>query len=66
MQRLEELAENEPERVQIIKKARVTGIKKEGNKVTGVDYEFGGEASSIYGGEFKPSHLTFQSHLIKR
>ena len=33
MQRLEELAETEPERVQIIKKARVTGLNKEGNKL---------------------------------
>ena len=49
MQRLEELAENEPDRVQIIKKARVTGINKEGNKVTGVKYEFGGETTSVDG-----------------
>ncbi|KAI0432370.1 FAD binding domain-containing protein [Xylaria sp. FL1042] len=49
MQRLEELAETEPERVQIIKKARVTGLNKEGNKVTGVQYEFNGEASSVDG-----------------
>ncbi|TGJ80481.1 hypothetical protein E0Z10_g8286 [Xylaria hypoxylon] len=49
MQRLEELAETEPERVQIIKKARVTGLTKEGNKVTGVQYEFNGEASSVDG-----------------
>ncbi|KAI9806642.1 MAG: hypothetical protein M1825_006099 [Sarcosagium campestre] len=43
MQRLEELAENEPDRVQIIKKARVTGLNKDGNKVTGLNYEFDGE-----------------------
>ncbi|CAD6442031.1 7df1cc32-6d16-4391-88dc-a39142a5675e [Sclerotinia trifoliorum] len=49
MQRLEELAEAEPERVQIIKKARVTGLKKEGNKITGVNYEFGGEPSFVEG-----------------
>ncbi|CZS99096.1 related to fumarate reductase [Rhynchosporium agropyri] len=49
MQRLEELAENEPERVQIIKKARMTGINKEGNKVVGVHYEFGGEMQSVEG-----------------
>jgi len=49
MQRLEELAESEPERVQIIKKARVTGINKEGNKISGVQYEFNGESSSIEG-----------------
>ncbi len=49
MQRLEELVESDPERVQIIKKARVSKINKEGNKVTGVTYEFGGEESSIDG-----------------
>jgi len=49
MQRLEELAETEPERVQIIKKARVTGLNKDGNKITGVTYEFGGESSIIEG-----------------
>lgn len=49
MQRLEELAETEPERVQIIKKARVTGLNKEGNKVTGVTYESGGESSTVEG-----------------
>ncbi|KAI2469331.1 Flavocytochrome c [Annulohypoxylon bovei var. microspora] len=50
MQRLEELSENEPERVQIIKKARVTNLNKEGNKVTGVTYESAdGESSTIDG-----------------
>lgn len=49
MQRLEELAENEPERVTIIKKARVTGLNKDGNKVTGVTYEFNGEANTVSG-----------------
>lgn len=49
MQRLEELAESEPERVEIIKKARVTGLNKEGNKVTGVTYEFDGETHSLDG-----------------
>lgn len=49
MQRLEELAETEPERVQIIKKARVTGLSKDGNKITGVEYEHNGEAASAEG-----------------
>ncbi|KAI9845957.1 MAG: hypothetical protein M1838_001482 [Thelocarpon superellum] len=49
MQRLEELSESEPERVQIIKKARVTSINKDGNHVTGVQYEFNGESHSIEG-----------------
>ncbi|KAI9813365.1 MAG: hypothetical protein M1832_006323 [Thelocarpon impressellum] len=49
MQRLEELSESEPERVQIIKKARVTAINKDGNKVTGVTYEFNGESTVVDG-----------------
>lgn len=49
MQRLEELVESDPERVQIIKKARVTSVNKEGNKVTGVSYEFNGENCSVDG-----------------
>ena len=49
MQRLEELAEKEPQRVQIIKKARVTNINKNGNKVTGVTYEFGGKPCAADG-----------------
>ncbi|KAI1657641.1 Flavocytochrome c [Daldinia decipiens] len=49
MQRLEELAETEPERVQIIKKARVTGLNKDGNKVTGVTYESSGESATLEG-----------------
>jgi len=49
MQRLEELTEKEPERVQIIKKARVTGLNNDGNKVSGVTYEFGGESCSVEG-----------------
>ena len=45
MQRLEEISEKEPDRVQIIKKARVTSINKDNNKVTGVTYEFNGESA---------------------
>ena len=49
MQRLEELVERDPERVQIIKKARVTSVNKEGNKITGVSYEYNGEQCSVDG-----------------
>lgn len=49
MQRLEELAESEPHRVQIIKKARVTSLNKEGNTITGVKYEHNGETLSLDG-----------------
>jgi hypothetical protein len=34
MQRLEDLAESEPGRVQIVKKANVTSINKSGNNVS--------------------------------
>lgn len=44
MQKLEELAEAEPERVQILKKARVTSVNEENNNVTGVTYEYNGES----------------------
>lgn len=49
MQRLEELAETEPHRVKIIKKARVTVLNKDGNQVTGVTYEHNGESSTLPG-----------------
>ncbi|KAI1431672.1 FAD binding domain-containing protein [Xylaria sp. CBS 124048] len=49
MQRLEELAETEPERVQIIKKARVTSLNKDGNTVTGIQYEVNGETATLNG-----------------
>ncbi|KAK5941529.1 Osmotic growth protein [Knufia obscura] len=49
MQRMEELVESDPERVQVIKKAKVVSINKDGNKITGVTYEFGGEQHSVDG-----------------
>ncbi|RJE26944.1 fumarate reductase [Aspergillus sclerotialis] len=49
MQRLEELSQLEPHRVQIVKKARVTSINKEGNLVTGVKYEHNGETVTADG-----------------
>ena len=49
MQRLEELVENDPNRVQVIKKANVKELIKDGNTVTGVKYEFGGESHTVDG-----------------
>lgn len=49
MQRMEELCESDPERVQVIKKAKVTKLNKEGNLVTGVTYEYDGEEHSVDG-----------------
>lgn len=49
MQRFEELAEKEPERVQLIKKAKVNKINMDGNTVTGVTYDFNGEQTVAHG-----------------
>ncbi|KAF2858313.1 fumarate reductase flavo protein subunit [Piedraia hortae CBS 480.64] len=49
MQRFEELAETEPERVQLIKKAKVIKVNKEGNTITGVTYLFNGEETVANG-----------------
>jgi flavocytochrome c len=49
MQRFEELAEAEPERVKLVKKAKVTKVNTEGNRVTGVTYSFGGEETTLEG-----------------
>ncbi|KAG7102871.1 Fumarate reductase like protein [Verticillium longisporum] len=46
---LEELAETEPTRVQIIKKARVVSLNKDGNTITGVKYEHNGEEQDLDG-----------------
>lgn len=43
MQRWEELCENEPERVQLVKKAKVTKLNMDGNKCTGLTYTFNGQ-----------------------
>lgn len=44
MQRFEELAEKEPDRVSLVKKAKVTKVNTDGsNNVTGVTYTFNGE-----------------------
>jgi 2-polyprenyl-6-methoxyphenol hydroxylase-like FAD-dependent oxidoreductase len=49
MEALEDLAETEPERVQIIKKAAVTKLIKEGDSVVGVEYTHDGETHKAYG-----------------
>ena len=49
MQRFEELAEKEPERIQLIKKAKVVKVNKDGNKATGVTYTFNDEEVSVEG-----------------
>jgi len=49
MQRFEELAESEPDRVQLIKKAKVTKINKDSNRATGVTYLFNNEEVSVDG-----------------
>ena len=49
MQRLEELVEKDPDRVQVIKKAKVVAINKDGNKCTGCTYEYNGEKHTVDG-----------------
>lgn len=49
MQRLEELSQSEPNRVQIVKKARVTSINKDANVCSGVTYELNGESHTADG-----------------
>ncbi|KNG46531.1 fumarate reductase [Stemphylium lycopersici] len=49
MQRFEELAEQEPERVQLVKKAKVLKVNTEGNRATGVTYSFNGEETTLDG-----------------
>ncbi|PNS20881.1 hypothetical protein CAC42_2812 [Sphaceloma murrayae] len=49
MQRFEQLAETEPERMQLIKKAEVVRVNKEGNTVKGCTYLFNGEENTVEG-----------------
>jgi len=49
MQRFEELAEAEPHRVQLIKKANVKKVNMNGNTTTGVTYVFNGEETTVDG-----------------
>lgn len=49
MQRFEELAEKEPDRVTLVKKAKVSKVNMDGNTATGVTYSFGGEEVSVDG-----------------
>ncbi|KAL1723820.1 FAD binding domain-containing protein [Schizophyllum commune] len=49
MERLEDLSVSNPERVKIIKKARVAKLIKEGDSVVGVEYVHNGKTESAYG-----------------
>lgn len=49
MEKLEELAETDPERVQIIRKAKVTSLIYENGEVKGVEYEFQGQKHREHG-----------------
>ena len=49
MERLEDLAVSNPERVIIKKKARVTKLVKDGTTVVGVEYTVGGKTEIAYG-----------------
>jgi hypothetical protein len=48
MEALEDLAEEDPERVKIVKKAKVTKLLKDANgNVTGVEYEHQGKTQTV-------------------
>jgi len=49
MERWEQLCEKEPSRAELIKKARVVEVIKEGNVATGVVYEVNGEKITVNG-----------------
>ncbi|KAG9103070.1 hypothetical protein FRC06_000309 [Ceratobasidium sp. 370] len=49
LERLEDLAVSQPDRVKILKKARVTRLLKEGEAVVGVAYEKDGKVQEAYG-----------------
>ncbi|KAL7418994.1 Osmotic growth protein [Cryptotrichosporon argae] len=49
MEKLEDLAESQPDRVKILKKAKVTKVLKDGEKVIGVDYEKDGKHYTEHG-----------------
>ncbi|KIY71113.1 Flavocytochrome c [Cylindrobasidium torrendii FP15055 ss-10] len=49
MERLEDLAVSDPNRVKILKKARVTKLLKEGDAVIGVEYTQGGKTQTLHG-----------------
>ncbi|PCH43547.1 Flavocytochrome c [Wolfiporia cocos MD-104 SS10] len=49
MERLEDLAVSNPERVTIKKKARVTRLLKDGEAVIGVEYQHNGKTENAYG-----------------
>ncbi|CAE6430457.1 unnamed protein product [Rhizoctonia solani] len=49
LERLEDLAVSTPDRVKILKKAKVTSLLKEGDAVVGVAYEKDGKAEKAYG-----------------
>src|SRR6201999_3431758 len=49
MERLEDLAESIPDRVQVKKKAAVTSLIRENGSVVGVEYTYNGQNHSAYG-----------------
>ncbi|KAG8757115.1 hypothetical protein FRC14_002377 [Serendipita sp. 396] len=49
LERLEDLAIEIPDRVQVLKKATVTKVLKEGDVVVGVEFEYEGETRKEYG-----------------
>lgn len=63
MEKMEEHARSIPDRVKIIKKARVTQLLQEGDKVVGVEYEFGKQKYKDYGRKNSPLNFRPNWHL---
>ncbi|ORX38823.1 FAD binding domain-domain-containing protein [Kockovaella imperatae] len=49
MEKLEDLTESQPDRVKIVKKAKVTKLIQEGGKIVGVEYEREGQKHTEHG-----------------
>ncbi|GAA5933731.1 hypothetical protein JCM10213_008578 [Rhodosporidiobolus nylandii] len=49
MEKLEDLAEKDPSRVKVLKKAHVEKILKDGEQVTGVEYKYQGKTQQAHG-----------------
>lgn len=49
MEKLEDLAESDPSRVKILKKANVRKLVKDGDKVVGCEYEYQGKQHTAHG-----------------
>jgi alkyl hydroperoxide reductase subunit AhpF len=61
---LEDLAESTPDRVRILKKAKVTKLVKDGEKVVGVEYQKDGKHVSVQGWRIAAFLLRLQNSAL--